>query len=104
MLHHWVKSEESLNMYRQLLACLQGPLLFHELVLNLAALLLISTIRQGFQPTDSTPRESLKDLDCFLNGHFAIEDSRSFLVTMLWTFIWKLASGVQSSVSRCEVR
>ena len=103
MLHDWVKSEEGLNMYRQLLACLQGSLLFHELVLSLAALLLIYGVSQGFQPTESTPRESLEDLDRFLSGHFAIEDSRSFLFAMLWTFLRILSSEVQSSASNALV-
>ena len=104
MLHDWVKSEESLNMYRQLLACLQGPVLFHELVLSLAALLLIYGISHGFQPTELTPRESLKNLDGFVNGHFAIKDSGPFLFNMLWTCMWKLSSEVQSSASNALVQ
>lgn len=91
-------------MYRQLLAYLQGPLLFHELVLSLAALLLIHGVNQKFQPTESTPRESLEDLDRFLKGQFAIEDSRTFLFSMLWTYLWKLSNNVQSSASNALVQ
>ena len=104
MLHDWVKSEESFTTYHQLLTYLQDASPSHELVLSLAALLLFYSISYEVQPTKSTPRASLADLDRFLNGHFAIGDSWSFLSTMLWTFLWKLTSEVESSASNALIQ
>ncbi|MCJ1386020.1 hypothetical protein MMC17_009145 [Xylographa soralifera] len=104
MLHDWVQSEEYSPTYHQLLASLLGPLPFHELVLSLATLLLIYGIGQEFQPTKSTSRASLADLDRFLHGHFAIGETHSFLSTMLWTFMWKLTSEPPSPASTALVR
>lgn len=104
MLHGWVKSEEIIRIYHRLLAYLQDSSAFDELVLSLAAILLLSGISQDARPSKSFPKASLTNLDRFFHGQFAIEESYSLLSSTLWTFLRVLTSEAQSTVTNALIQ
>jgi len=104
MLHGWVKSEERIRIYHQLLAHFQDPSTFDELVLSLAALLLLYRISQDARPPESSRKASLTNLDHFFHGHFSIEESYSLLTSTLWTFLRILTSEAESTTTNALIQ